>query len=57
MNQFVIIHTKTNQVMSGTNSENKKMTIDLFTNRVILPCSFDMQKEYKVVKIQMVKQK
>ena len=57
MNQFVIIHVKTGQVMSGTNSENKKMTIDLFTNRVTLPCSFDMQKEYKVVKIQMVKQK
>ena len=57
MNQFVIIHVKTNQVMSGTNSENKKMSIDLFTNRVIIPCPFESQKEYKAIKVQMVKQK
>ena len=43
--------------MTGTNSENKKMSIDLFTNRVIIPCPFESQKEYKAIKVQMVKQK
>lgn len=57
MNQFVIIHAKTNQIISGTNSESKRISISLFANRVILPCPFEHQKEYKVIKIQMVKQK